>query len=371
MPRGLRIGLIGPLPPPSGGMANQTEQLARLLEQEGAHVEVVQTNAAYRPAWIGSVRVARALCRLVPYLARLWHAAGRMDLFHVMANSGWAWHLCAAPAVWIAKSRGLPVVVNYHGGSAERFFARSLLPVRFTMRLADRVVVPSAYLQQVFARFRMAAHVIPNVVDSSRYSHGASGAAARRGAPNLVVARNLEPVYDIGTAVRALAIVRRTRPRARLTVAGSGPDRDALEQLAATLGVSADVTFTGTLDADGMAALYREADLFLNPSLVDNMPVSILEAWASGVPVVSTNVGGIPLLVEHGRTGLLVPPRSPEAMARAALELLDEGDKAQRLARAGREAAQRYGWQRVRGTLLELYAGLMRRVPENRAVEAE
>src|SRR5689334_20012643 len=99
-------------------MANQTLQLARLLEQEGAKVEIVQVNAPYWPAWVGSVRVLRAFFRLFPFLMRLWTVAGRTDVFHVMANSGWAWHLCAAPAVWIAKVRGVPVVINYRGGYA-------------------------------------------------------------------------------------------------------------------------------------------------------------------------------------------------------------------------------------------------------------
>ena len=102
----LRIALVGPLPPPAGGMANQTRQLAELLRGEGAQVEVVQVNAPYRPAWAEKLKGARALFRLVPYLLRLWQAAGQANLVHVMANSGWSWHLFAAPAVWIATLRG-------------------------------------------------------------------------------------------------------------------------------------------------------------------------------------------------------------------------------------------------------------------------
>ena len=95
--RRISIGLVGPLPPPSGGMANQTRQLAGLLADTAMAVEIVQANAPYRPAWVARVRGVRALFRLVPYVFRLWRCAGRTDLFHVMANSGWAWHLCAAP----------------------------------------------------------------------------------------------------------------------------------------------------------------------------------------------------------------------------------------------------------------------------------
>ena len=109
------IGLVGPLPPPSGGMANQTRQLARLLEESGLSVELVQVNVPYHPRWVEHLRGIRAAFRLVPYLANLWRAAGRVDLFHIMANSGWAWHLFAAPAIWIAHLRGIPAIVNYRG----------------------------------------------------------------------------------------------------------------------------------------------------------------------------------------------------------------------------------------------------------------
>ena len=108
------VGLVGPLPPPSGGMANQTRQLARLLAEAGVPVELVQVNTPYRPSGSHRCAVVRAVFRLLPYLVRLWRCAGRVDVMHVMANSGWAWHLFAAPAIWIAShatragSRQLP-----------------------------------------------------------------------------------------------------------------------------------------------------------------------------------------------------------------------------------------------------------------------
>ena len=90
---GLRLAIVGPLPPPAGGMANQTRQLAELLRAERVDVTVVQLNAPYRPRFVGRLRGIRALFRLMPYLLSLWRAAGRVDLFHIMANSGWSWHL--------------------------------------------------------------------------------------------------------------------------------------------------------------------------------------------------------------------------------------------------------------------------------------
>jgi glycosyltransferase involved in cell wall biosynthesis len=344
--------LVGPLPPPSGGMANQTRQLARLLADEGCSVTVVQVNAAYRPPWIGRVRGVRALFRLVPYVWRLWRAARRADLIHVMANSGWAWHLCAMPAIWIARLRRKPVIVNYRGGEAERFLlgqAKWILP---TLRRASVVVVPSGFLEAIFSRFGIASEIVPNVVDLERFVPGESHV----GPPHLIVTRNLEDIYDLPTALRAFARVRERFPGARLTVAGSGPLRDDLERFAAVLGIAQDVTFTGRVENDRIPELYRAADLLLNPSRIDNMPISLLEAMASGVPIVSTNVGGIPYLVRDGETALLVAPGDALSMAAAAVRVLEDPVIGRRLRAAGLDAAQAYTWSRVRGKLFAVYA---------------
>lgn len=349
---GLRIGLIGPLPPPSGGMANQTRQLAELLTAAGAHVTTVQVNAPYQPAWVGGVPMLRSVFRLLPYLFKLWRTAGQADLFHIMANSGWAWHLFAAPAVWVARSRGVPVVVNYRGGEAAEFLNKSASLVRFTMRQTRALVVPSGFLQGVFASFDMQASIVPNIID---LSHFHARDPLRTGAPHLVVARNLEPLYDNLTAIRAFQIVQGKFPLARLTIAGSGPEAQRLRQSVQDMGLTHAVQFAGRLERDAMAALYRSADIMLNPSLADNMPNSVLEAWASGVPVVSTNVGGIPHLAQHGVTAALVPPAEPAAMAQACVALLSDDLLWQQRAQAGLQEAQRYTWQRVQPALGDVY----------------
>ncbi len=353
--KNLPMALVGPLPPPSGGMANQTRQLARLLEEEGARVELVQVNAPYRPAWIGGAKGLRAGFRLLPYLAALWRAAGRARLIHVMANSGWSWHLFAAPAVWIGRLRGAAVVVNYRGGEAEVFFTRAWAWVRPTLNRATVVVVPSGFLEAVFARRGITTRTVPNIIDLERFSPQAPEEQEPQPGPMLVVARNLEPIYDIGTALRAFAQVRDRLPEARLTVAGSGPLRAELEALAGKLGISDSVTFTGRLDNERMAALYGQADLMLNPSLADNMPISILEAAACGVAVVSTDVGGIPHLVADGCSALLVKPQDPRAMGAAALRVLEDAALAARLREAGLELARQYTWPVVRQRLFAVY----------------
>jgi glycosyltransferase involved in cell wall biosynthesis len=375
----LCIGLVGPLPPPSGGMANQTQQLALLLRADGATVDIIQVNSAYRPAWIANVKGLRAVFRLAPYLLQLWRAGGRVHVFHVMANSGWSWHLFAAPAIWIARLRGRPVVINYRGGEADAFLEKSVTWIRPSLKRADAVIVPSGYLEAVFAKYGFGTAIVPNIIDLERFSgrviahdpaidgHGNNSFAA---APRILVARNLEAIYDNATAIRAFAIVAKVHPNARLVIAGSGPLRNALEQLADELGIAPAVTFTGRVDNVGMAELYRDADIMLNPSQVDNTPNSVLEALACGVAVISTNVGGVPFLVEDGKTALLVPPRAPQAMADAILRLLDEPALAVGLRDAGLRYVQQYTWQNVRPRLLDVYQSILKSGPAAASVQS-
>lgn len=351
----LQIALIGPLPPPSGGMANQTRQLAGLLEQEGVSVELVQVNAPYRPRWVGNIKGLRAVFRMVPYLILLWRAAGKADLFHVMANSGWSWHLYATPAIWIAKIKKIPVVVNYRGGEAESFLTRALRWVKPSLARTDILIVPSGFLQEVFGRFGFAATIVPNVINLSRFSPRQRSSDDVPG-PHILVARNLEPIYDNTTALRAFRIVKNQFPNAWLTIAGSGPERAALEDMARILNIDDAVHFTGRVENEHMPELYRSADVMINPSLADNMPISVLEALASGVPIVSTDVGGVPFLVEHEKTALLVPPRDPKRMAEAMLRLLHDKQLQERLAQAGLDHARLFAWESVRGKLFSEYA---------------
>lgn len=346
-----RLALVGPLPPPFGGMANQTKQLAELLRAEGVDVDVVRVNTPYRPAWVGRLPGLRALFRLAPYLYQLWVAAGRCDVFHVMANSGWSWHLFAAPAIWIAKARGKPVVLNYRGGEAEEFFARAFTWVKPSLRKVDVVIVPSGFLGGVFGKRNIDTRIVPNIVNLELFAP-----SGRTGEPiHILVARNLERLYDNASALRAFALVLKAHPTARMTVAGSGPEREALGLLARNLGVDHAVTFAGRVANNEMALLYRTASIALNPSLADNMPISILESLASGVPVVSTNVGGIPFLVKDGATALLVRPGDPEAMAAACLRLLADCELAERLSEAGKALSRDFAWEQIRGKLFAVY----------------
>lgn len=348
---GLRVCLVGPIPPPHGGMANQTRQLLGLLQSAGAQPQLVATNPPHRPAWLGRWRGVRAVLRLLLFCGQIWRAAGQVQLFHVMSNSGLSWHLYSMPVLVIARLRRVPVVVNYRGGEADAFLQRRAGWVRWGLRRAAALVVPSGFLEAVFSRYGMAAKVVPNIIDLQHFSPPTAAVAGT----NILVARNLEPIYDNATALRAFQTVAGQIPEARLFIAGSGPELSALRLLADTLGIRERVEFTGSLDRDAMAALMRRCHLMLNPSLVDNMPNSVLEAMACGLPVVSTNVGGVPYIVAHGLTGMLVPAADPAAMAAAAIRLLTENGLAEATVARATQAISEYSWSRVGARWREVY----------------
>src|SRR6185369_6691504 len=132
--------------------------------------------------------------------------------------------------------------------------------------------------------------------------------------------RNLYPLYNVACTLRAFARIQQSFPEARLIVAGGGRQRPDLESLASELKLQ-NVEFRGLVSPGKMSELYDEADIYLNSSNIDNMPGSIIESFVCGLPVVSTNAGGIRCIITHGRTGLLVPKNDYEAMASWAIRL--------------------------------------------------
>ncbi len=207
---------------------------------------------------------------------------------------------------------------------------------------------------------------MPNIVDLSRFSHSSSRSFGD--APHLVVTRNLEPIYDIPTAIRAFSIVRLAFPKARLTVAGSGPELERLKGLVSMLGLDGSVHFSGRIDNADIPDLYASADCMLNPSTVDNMPISILESFASGVPVVTTAAGGIPDMVEDGLSALLVPVGDADAMGAAAVRVLTDPELVGTLRENGLRASMDYAWPAVRERWFEVYRSVA--APKNAAAIA-
>lgn len=341
----LRIALVaaGPEGAAVGGQAIQARLLVQHLREAGHHVVFLPIDPPFPRGlrWLRRVRFARTLLNQALYLPSL-RTLREVDVVHVFSASYGSFFLAPAPAIAAARLMRRRVVLNYHSGEAEDHLQRDAMWLRPWLRRADALVVPSVFLRRVFERHGYRAMVIPNAVDLTAFDFP----ERRPGGARLLATRNLERIYGLDTVVRAAARLRERYPDATLTLAGSGSQEAALRRLASRLGLP--VTFTGRVDPERMPEVYRQADVLLNASVVDNQPLSILEAFASGLPVVTTSTGDIASLVTDGETGLLVPSGDPERMARAVSRLLDDPLLAERLGRQARARAAAHAWPAVR-----------------------
>jgi glycosyltransferase involved in cell wall biosynthesis len=280
----------------------------------------------------------------------------RYDIVHVFSASYWSFILAPTPAVLLAKWWGKRIILNYRSGEAEdhlQRWARTAIPV---MRLADALIVPSEYLVGVFARVGLRARVVPNIVDFDGFPFRERRTPLR---PVFFSNRHLEALYNVACVLRAFARIQRRYSEARLIVAGDGSQRRMLVRLAGELGLK-NCEFVGRVSPDRMPSLYDAADVYLNAPDIDNMPGSVLEAFASGLPVVTTDAGGIPFIVRDGATGLIVPRGDHEGMAAAAIRLLEEPALAERLiSSALEECRRRYAAEGVLEEWLRVYKGLV------------
>ncbi len=318
---------------------------------------IIQTNSPYKPAWIQNIRILRSVFRLFPYLVTLWKSLEEAEVVHIMANSGWSWHLFATPAIWFAYWHHVPVIVNYRGGEAGSFLKRQEKLFRFSIKKVDKLIVPSGYLKNVFNKYGIKADIIPNLINLDVFSPQ-NGKKYPNNPPHLIVCRNLEKIYGNEIVIEAFSLLLDDYPGARLTIAGEGPEKNNLEKLVAQYGIKSRVCFTGRLDVSGMVEIYKTADIMVNASRVDNMPNVLLESMAMGVPIVTTDAGGIPFVVENEKTALLVPVDDPERMANAIKRLLKEPMLYNSLSENGRKESEHYKLDNIKKQWLSLYSSM-------------
>jgi glycosyltransferase involved in cell wall biosynthesis len=322
--------------------------LYRLTDQREGALRVMRVR--YRRPRLRPFALVCQVLGMLAALRRLRSEGWRPDVVHAHVYSA------ALPALLIGRLYRVPVVVTEHYTG----FGRGLITgserrlARFAFEHADLTAPVSRDLEhtlrQVAPRARMT--VVANVVDTEAFSPPAARPPAGE-APALLNVAALAEKKGHAHLLRALAML----PGARLTIVGDGELRGELERTAAELGVADRVRFAGEQPKEEVARLMREADLFVLPSLAENLPVVLIEAMASGLPSVATRVGGVAEMLDE-RTGVLVEPGDAEALAggvRGALE--QDFDPAAMAALAG----ERYGYEAVCARWTELYDELRSR----------
>lgn len=239
---------------------------------------------------------------------------------------------------------GRKYILVLHGGSLPERWNTSRKALFKMLREARAVVSPSPFLARFFSGY-VDVLIIPNGIALENYPWRIRDIVR----PHILYLRAFHKFYDPITAIRAFQRVWNKYKDAYLTMAG--PDEDGtLKQcrsLVDELGVGDVVRFLGRVPKSEIPKIGIQHDIFINSSLVDNAPVSTIEAMAMGLCIVATSVGGLPYLLQHEETALLVPPGDPESMSEAILRILQDPDLARRLSTKARAVAEGMSWSKV------------------------
>ncbi len=364
----LRIALVAPSLRILGGQAVQADRLLRHWAHDpDVHAWLVPHNpqppAGFR--WMTRITYLRTLVTEATYLPLLWRELSRADVVHIFSASYTSFLLAPLPAILIARALGKPVVLNYRSGEAPDHLRRSAI-ARWALARVDRNAVPSRFLRDVFAGFGITSTIVPNVVSLERFPYRTRLPLR----PRLVSTRNLDELYNVACTLRAFRRIQDVHPDASLVLVGRGSEEARLRALAQELRLE-HVTFAGRVPPDEIARHYDANDIYIQSPNIDNMPASVLEAFASGLPVVSTDAGGVPAILRDGQDGLLAPVNDDAALASHVLGLLANPAWAAQLAASAHETLRACTWEQVRGQWLALYRSVLEQpAPEAAVVRA-
>jgi glycosyltransferase involved in cell wall biosynthesis len=342
-----------------GGQSVQASRLfTRLRGQPELSVTFQPTISCLR--WFqntfGRIRYLRTLMNALIYVPSLVIRIPRNDVVHVFSAGNASFLLVTAPALILGRLFSKKVILHYHDGRARDHLERWPVTVRLC-RLAHEIITPTTFLVDVFARFGLVARPIPNMLDVRAYPFRERRAIS----PAFIHNRALEDVYDVECTLRAFQIIQARYPEASLTIAHDGSLRSKLEVLVQSLQLRK-VTFTGSVSQRRMARLYDTADIYLSSARHDNMPGSLLEAFAAGLPVVATRAGGTSWILRDQENGLSVPCGDHRAMADAAIRLLEDEDLVRRLVSRAKQEARIYPPSEIGTKWAQLYASLSGKV---------
>lgn len=297
--------------------------------------------------------------RLLDMLSTIWRQRDHYAVAYVEVFSGLGF-IQAEAAAALLRLLKKPYVLALHGGNLPAFAQADPARVRFLLASAAVVTAPSEYLRGGLAHLRPDIQIIPNALDLSAYPFR----LRQPPAPKLVWLRAMHAIYNPTLAIRVVAQLRHQFPDLHLWMVGPDKGDGTLEQVRAAIAehnVSSLVTIVGGVPKAEVPAWIDKGDVFISTTNFDNTPVSVIEAMACGACVVSTNVGGVPDLVQDGVHGLLVPPDDVAAMSAAVARILTEPGLGAGLSQRAHSYAIGFDWVRVLAMWDVLLAGLISR----------
>ncbi len=344
---------VSPYPPPLGGMAIQALKMGRLLEESGYDVIAVKTNADIpKPlAFLSKIKGVRTIVTVLFFLKNLNTALKRTSVVYFLTGFFDFFFWVTYPALLLIKLRKKRIILSVRGGGAREFFKKYKRVLAPIFSQVDTFTAPSGFLRDVFREFfDIDPVIVPNIADLDQFQYKDRKTIQ----PKIIVTRSLEDIYNVECVIQAFKLIHDKYPTARLGIVGDGTLRLNLESLVMKLRLTDCITFYGRVEHSDIQNYYNEYDIFVNASKVDNLPGTILEAFACGLPVVTTSPGGIPHMVKDGETGILVKSGDCQSLADETIKLLKTPEKANALAKNARKEIYAYSWDKIKTVLFEL-----------------
>ena len=362
---------------PIGGMQNHTAELTRALDRRGVLQTVLTTRPPTAPYFqrLGDharvIRLGLPVRRFrqlyAPQAAILAPiVAARADVVHVHLGEDLAVLPVGAAA---ARVHHLPLVLTIHTSLRHTLAVSNLRsavlktlggPIeRWGEHSAEAVLVITPRLRRLLLSDGVdenRIHLIPPGVNSSLFEGPFEDPFAGIGRPRVLFVGRLAPQKGVSTLVAAAGLLK--HPSAQVLLVGDGPERKALEKEAKRIGVGDRFHFVGFVAHERLPAVLVHADLLVLPSIYEELGTVLLKAMQAALPIVASNIGGIPDVIEDGVNGLLVSPGEPEALARAIDRLLADRDLARRLSEGAQERAKDYDWEVLAERVLRVYQGV-------------
>lgn len=272
--------------------------------------------------------------------------------------------------VWLIKKLlKKPYVVYGRGSDIYIYLSPRLrkLLAKLALMDADAVIALTNDMKQALQKLhRREVILIPNGVDIDKFSTLSREEARRKfnikdNERMLIFVGRLTPIKGVKFLIEAMALIRQQHPEARLLIVGDGEERQNLEELAEKLNLKKWVSFLGQIPSERIPEYMVASDIFVLPSLSEGFPLTILEAMASGLPIVTTRVRGLPEIVKDSENGFLVEPQNPGQIADKVLLVLNDDDLRERMAKNNWQRAKQYSWQNVAKSLEEIYCRVTRK----------
>ncbi len=274
--------------------------------------------------------------------------ARKHDLLHIHGCSGLGFFPVIVGVLAGKIFLNKKTLISFHGGGAREFLQKNSWWIKWFLQKADHVTVMSEHFRRVFLDFGIETSLLRNIIDIEMGLERTLNLSR----PEIISVRSLTSNYNVGDIIEAFKTIKSHYPEASLKIAGTGDEMFKLVELSAEL---EGIEFLGMIPNEKVRLLLKSSNVFISVPSVDNQPVSILEAFSCGVPVIAAKVGGIADLIEDNRNGFLVESHNPRQIAEKVDLIMKNQELVEKVVAAGRKKVEKHLWNSIKPDLFKLY----------------